>query len=84
MKLNKEKVDPSNRNQNNPWDDGSEQRYMGQFILHAALDAVDEQQWLQPGANLKVVDRFNDWMVSAYVTSSSKFIKSLETFIINL
>ena len=63
--------DPANRNANNAWDDGGEQRYMAQFIAHAALDAVDDAQWQQSPAYLRVVDRFNDWQVSAYVTPGS-------------
>ena len=73
---------------------------MNQFIVHAAMDIVDETVWstnnmfvpptpvprlcappsltplvpsVAPCARryLKVVDRFNDWFISAYVSASS-------------
>lgn len=34
-----------------------------QFVLHAALDAVDEQQWSTPNMHLGVVDRFHNLQV---------------------
>lgn len=39
-------------------------QYLHQFVLHAALDAVDEQQWQGPNMNLGVVDKFNNLQVS--------------------
>lgn len=39
-----------------------------QFLLHASLDMVDMQQWASNATYLKVVDRHNEQMVSAYVT----------------
>jgi len=39
-----------------------------QFILHAALDCVDLAQWAGSATYLKVVERHNDQLVSAYVT----------------
>ena len=38
------------------------------FILHAALDCVDLAQWASGATYLKVVERHNDQLVSAYVT----------------
>lgn len=38
------------------------------FVLHAALDMVDLAVWSTPSTYLKVVDRHNDQLVSAYVT----------------
>ena len=38
------------------------------FTLHAALDMVDLAVWSSPSTYLKVVDRHNEQLVSAYVT----------------
>lgn len=42
--------------------------YMAQFILHAALDLVDEMQWKSNWTFLKTVDKYNDLWISGYVT----------------
>ena len=39
-----------------------------QFLLHAALDCVDLAMWASSATYLKVVERHNDQLVSAYVT----------------
>ena len=39
-----------------------------QFILHAALDMVDEVEWATPTLFLKTIDKFEDKSISAYVT----------------
>lgn len=38
-----------------------------QFIMHAALDAVDEAMWTNPSFYLRCVDRYDDYHISAYV-----------------
>lgn len=35
-------------------------QYLHQFVLHAALDAVEEQLWSTGAMHLGVVDRFNN------------------------
>ncbi|KAI7835139.1 Sedlin [Kickxella alabastrina] len=48
-----------------------ENKYLNQFIVHAALDLVDDAQFTNNACFLKTVDRYNDWNVSAYVTPSN-------------
>ncbi|THU52273.1 hypothetical protein C4D60_Mb10t02240 [Musa balbisiana] len=40
-----------------------------QFILHAALDIVEDLAWTTSAMFLKAVDKFNDLVVSVYVTA---------------
>eukprot|EP00039_Didymoeca_costata_P029092 m.23258 g.23258 ORF g.23258 m.23258 type:complete len:144 (+) comp7479_c0_seq2:239-670(+) len=45
-------------------------RYLHQFLVHKAVDAVAEQQWSKPDMYLKAVDDFNEYEVSSFVTPS--------------
>ncbi|XP_075652992.1 uncharacterized protein LOC142623459 [Castanea sativa] len=40
-----------------------------QFILHDALDIVQDLAWTTSAMFLKAIDRFNDLVVSVYVTA---------------
>ncbi|KAL3159556.1 hypothetical protein ABBQ38_009972 [Trebouxia sp. C0009 RCD-2024] len=55
-----------------PRPDGREAQgvYLHQFVLHAALDAVNEQLWTTTSMHLGNVDKFNNLMVAAYVTAA--------------
>jgi trafficking protein particle complex subunit 2 len=53
--------------------------YVFELIARGALDFVDERAWESNAAYLKVVDRFNDVNVYAYVTSTRvKFVLCAE------
>lgn len=41
--------------------------HLSQFIIHAALDLVDEREWKEQAFYLKKVDSFNDFSISCYV-----------------
>ena len=47
-------------------------QYLHQFVLHASLDAVDEQLWNTTSMHLGVVDKFNNLHVR--VPSSLTFL----------
>ena len=59
--------------------DAERDDYVLELIARGALDFVDERSWESNAAYLKVVDRFNDVNVYAYVTSTQiKFILCAE------
>jgi trafficking protein particle complex subunit 2 len=43
------------------------------FILHSALDIVEDLEWTTNNLYLKVVDNFYNYLVSAFVTGGSKY-----------
>lgn len=45
--------------------------HLTQFLIHSALDVVDEEAASSPQMYLRAVDRFNDLYVSAYVTAGN-------------
>lgn len=53
----------------------SENKYYYEFIAHASLDLLDEQMWQTEHMFLKTIDKFNDMLVSAFVTPTGiKFL----------
>eukprot|EP00158_Paraphelidium_tribonemae_P003269 Partr_v1_DN26012_c0_g1_i1_m757 putative trafficking protein particle complex len=60
------------------FDENNAAHHLNQFIVHSALDVVDELQWANLNQQnpvgqtyLKVVDRFNDWLISGYILPSN-------------
>lgn len=47
--------------------------YLHQFILHSSLDLVENTMWTNNQTFLRVVDRFNNLMVSAYITPGGAY-----------
>mmetsp|Transcript_3767 Transcript_3767/g.5144 ORF Transcript_3767/g.5144 Transcript_3767/m.5144 type:complete len:146 (-) Transcript_3767:596-1033(-) len=39
------------------------------FVLHSSLDLVEKSSWTNPSMNLKVVDKVNQQIVSAFLTA---------------
>ena len=51
-------------------DDAARAQYLHHFVLHAALDAVDDAAAATSAPHLGAVDRFNTLTVSAYASPS--------------
>lgn len=47
-------------------------QYLYHFVLHAALDAMDDAEWATKDAFLGVIDRFNNLQVSGYITPGNR------------
>lgn len=45
-----------------------DQRSMNQFVLHSSLDIVEELQWATSLCYLKSIDKFNNSMISTFLT----------------
>uniref|UniRef100_A0A060SZ83 ARAD1C03168p n=1 Tax=Blastobotrys adeninivorans TaxID=409370 RepID=A0A060SZ83_BLAAD len=45
-----------------------EMKELNPFVVHAALDIVEDVQWNTSGLYLKAVDNFYSYMISAFVT----------------
>lgn len=56
----------------NPKDE-EEHRHLNQFIVHAALDPLEDVALRANTNYLRQVDTYNDWIVSGYITPSSTF-----------
>ncbi|KAK9383895.1 Sedlin [Kockiozyma suomiensis] len=55
-------------------------RQLCPFIVHSSLDIIEEVQWTNSAMHLKVIDKFYNYLISAYVTSGNiKFLLLHET-----
>ena len=54
----------------NPPSKKEDQLHLHQFTAHASLDIIDETKWTSNNLNFKALDRFNEYIISAFVTPS--------------
>jgi trafficking protein particle complex subunit 2 len=47
-----------------------ESSHLSQFIIHSSLDLVERKQWYASYPYLRVVDKFNEQLVSSYITAA--------------
>eukprot|EP00512_Aurantiochytrium_limacinum_P001647 CAMPEP_0171492726 /NCGR_PEP_ID=MMETSP0958-20121227/4572_1 /TAXON_ID=87120 /ORGANISM="Aurantiochytrium limacinum, Strain ATCCMYA-1381" /LENGTH=140 /DNA_ID=CAMNT_0012026281 /DNA_START=103 /DNA_END=522 /DNA_ORIENTATION=- len=47
-----------------------DQAHVHQFVMHSALDMVEERMWQTNGMYLRVVDEFNELQVHAWVAAN--------------
>jgi hypothetical protein len=58
----------------------AEMKELNPFVVHAAIDVVEDLQWKANSQYLKVVDEFNGYLVSGFVTAGNiKFLLVHET-----
>ncbi|KAK9472011.1 Sedlin [Dipodascopsis tothii] len=50
-------------------------KQLNPFIVHSSLDIVEEVQWISSPMYMKVIDRFYNYFVSAFITAGNiKFL----------
>ncbi|KAI3662008.1 hypothetical protein MP638_005456 [Amoeboaphelidium occidentale] len=62
---------------------GGDYRHLNQFIVHASLDVMDSLQFSTAAGNscyLRVIDKFNEFNISGYVTLSGVRFMLLHEF----